>query len=160
MTLIIFRPGSIFPLRWGLLHAQNKHFLQAMTDVQVLRTSREEFNNFLENNPDVLINLTRRILVRAGGLMERMEYLVFGNAYQKVASILYILAKRFGRREGEEVRIKVPMTHREIAFLIGVARETVSLEIGKLVKSGIISDKNKIIIVKNIKKLIKESLLS
>lgn len=131
-----------------------------MTDVQVLRTSREEFNNFLENNPDVLINLTRRILVRAGGLMERMEYLVFGNAYQKVASILYILAKRFGRREGEEVRIKVPMTHREIAFLIGVARETVSLEIGKLVKSGIISDKNKIIIVKNIKKLIKESLLS
>lgn len=160
LTLVIYRPRSIFPIRWGLINTPNRYSLQAMTNVEVLRSPKEDFINFLKNNPDVLFDLTKRILVRITGLMERMEYLVFGDAHQKLASMLYILSQRFGKKNRGETEIKIPLTHKEIASLVGLTRETVTLEIGKLIKKGIISDKNKIITIKNLQKLTEESLLS
>ncbi|MBI4100756.1 Crp/Fnr family transcriptional regulator [Candidatus Microgenomates bacterium] len=131
-----------------------------MTAVELWRVSRNQFLDFIKANPDILFELTSRITVRLGGLLERMEYLVFGNAHQKVASILAICAQRFGRQEGGKTKISVPLTHKDIAALIGFTRETVSLEMKKLEKKGIISRRGQLILVKNSKKLEDESILN
>ena len=56
--------------------------------------------------------------------MIRTEYLVFGNAYNKVASVFMISAERFGIITPKGVVFDFMLTHKLIASLVGVSRET------------------------------------
>lgn len=160
LALIIFKPGDFFPLRWALGEIESRYSIGAMTDAVVWRAPRREFQEFVKNNPDILFHLTQRILVRLGGLLSRMEYLTFGNAYEKVASIVAICAERFGRKEGRNIVVQVPLTHQDIAFLVGITRETTSIELKKLEKKGLIAFRSRLLVVRNINKLHRESLLN
>lgn len=159
LTLIIFKPEDFFPMQWVFNNKPNTHYFEAMTAVELWRCPKEDFIAFIEANPEIFFELTSHILVRMGGIMQRMEYLAFGNAYQKVASILLICAERFGEKEGEEMVIKVPLPHREIANLLGLTRETTSIEIKKLERKSLISYRGRDIVVKDVLGLRNESLL-
>ena len=160
LSLIIFKPGDFFPMIWAFNEVNISQYCETMTRADIRHAPREEFREFVKQNPEVLWNVTSKILVRLRGILERMEYMVFGNAYQKVASILVICAERFGTAENHGVIIKVPLTHRDIANLIGLTRETISIELKKLEKSGIIMKKGGRIHVKNISKLKEEAVWS
>ncbi len=159
LTLIIFRPGDIFPVSWAINSAPSGYFVEAMTPAELWRVSREEFLEYVRNKPDILFELTRRMLERFLGLMRRMEYLVFGNANNKVASILLICAERFGRREGKKVIVEVPLRHSDIASLVGLTRETASIEMKKLENGGLVGYRGRLVTVLNIKGLRRQSML-
>lgn len=159
LTSIIFQPSDIFPLIWINNELPHSYNLEAMTPVELYRVPRERAIDFIRSNPQIFYELTDKILTRVNGLLERIEYLVFGNAYSKVASIVVICAERFGKKNGKNIIIQVPLTHKDIASLVGLTRETASIELEKLKKKGIIDYRGKIIVVKNIEKLRKESLL-
>ena len=160
LDLIIFKPGDFFPMIWAFNDVNLTQYCEAMTAVEVTRCSKEEFKTFLQNNPQALWEVTSNILIRLRGLLERMEYMVFGNAYQKVASILVICAERFGIKQRNEILIRVPLTHKDIANLIGLTRETTSVELKKLERSGIISKKGGQFRIRNLEKLQNEALWS
>ncbi len=160
LTLIIFKLHDLFPIMWAINGTANENYLETMTDVELYRFPREDFLHFLTLNPDVALELTSHILIRMGGILKRMEYLAFGNASQKVASILMICAERFGEKQDNSAIIHIPLTHRDVAMLVGMTRETVSIEIKKLERKGTISHQGRSIIIKDIRKLQKESLLS
>lgn len=159
VTLIIFKSGDFFPITWAINNAPNDYYCEAMTPCVLLRAPREEFVKFIKNNPDAAFELTNRTLVRLAGLLRRMEYLVFGNAGNKVASILLICAERFGKKDGEGVIIEVPLTHSDIASLVGLSRETASIEMKKLEDRGLIGHSGRLLEVLNLRGLRKQSLL-
>lgn len=160
LTLIIFKPQDPFPITWVINDTPNEYWLDAMTACELARAPREQFREFIKSNPDVLLELTSKMLVRLGGLLRRMEYLVFGNAYQKIASIILICAERFGRPTTDGVVVGVPLTHKDIASLVGITRETASLEIKKLEKKGLISYKGRLLVVNDAASLAKDSLFA
>lgn len=159
LTIIIFKPEDIFPYSWAISGIENKYYYETMTAIELCRVPKEELIRFIKENPEVLLTLSNRIIVRMMGLVQRMEYLVFGNAYSKVASILVICAERFGSKDGKNIVIQVPLTHKDIANLLGVTRETVSVEMKKLERKGLINSRGKHVIVRNLKKLEEESLI-
>lgn len=157
LTLIIFKAEDFFPMLWAVNNTPNIYYLEAMTSVELYQAPREEFQKYIKNNCDVLFEITSRILTRFGGLLNRMEYAIFGHAYNKVVSIIIICAERFGSKIKKSIYIQIPLTHQDIANLIGVARETVSIEMEKLQKQGFIDYQGKYLVVKNIQKLRAES---
>ncbi len=159
LTLIIFKPGDFFPIMWIINNTPIMQYVETMTKVELWRCPRDNFLEFVKFNSDVFFDLTSHMLERLGGLLQRMEYLTFGNAGQKVASIILICAERFGEKKGSEIEIQVPLTHKDIAMLLGIARETASIEIKKFERKGLVGSKNKHIIVKNRKGLEKEAIL-
>ncbi len=160
LTLIIFKPEDFFSITWVFNDSPNSHYFDAMSVVELWRCPKEDFLVFVEANPEVFLELTSHIVLRLGGIMQRMEYLAFGNAYEKVASIITICAERFGKKEGKNIIIQVPLVHRDIAELLGITRETASIELKKLERKKIIAYHDKFIIVKNQSKLKEESLLN
>lgn len=160
LTLIIFKPEDFFPVMWAINATPNNYYLEATSTAELWQAPRGELIKFLKANSDVLFELTSRILIRLGGLLKRMEYMIFGNAQNKVASIISICAERFGQpQEGRSV-IGVILTHQDIASLIGVTRETVSIEIKKLEKRGIIGYKGRYLVVKDARRLKETAMLS
>lgn len=159
LTLIIFKAADVFPLMWTINDTPNAYYMEAITATELHQAPKEEFLNFIKNNNEVLFELTSRILKRFGGILNRMEYAIFGHARNKVASIILICAERFGAKIGRDIIIQVPLTHQDIANLIGVARETVSIEIERLQKKGLIDHQGKYFVIKNFYQLKKESVL-
>lgn len=159
LTLIIFQANDLFPLMWTINDIPNNYYLEAMTNCELYLIPREQFLKFVKSNNEVLFEITGRILTRFGGLLTRMEHAIFGNAGSKVASIILICAERFGIKQGKQMIIQIPLTHQDIANLIGVARETVSIEMEKLQEKGLIEHAGKYLVIKNIQKLKEESVL-
>lgn len=82
--------------------------------------------------------------------MSRMEYFMCNSAYLKVAAALLACAKTLGKVESDNsVVIPFPLTHRDIATMIGATRETTSLEMKKLEKQGFISKSRRCIRIVN-----------
>jgi CRP-like cAMP-binding protein len=64
-------------------------------------------------------------------------------ARDKLLHIFQYLSLRFGKPLDKTVfRIELRLTHQDIANLIGITRETVTAEISKLSKSGIVKSEN------------------
>jgi CRP-like cAMP-binding protein len=159
LTLIIFKPEDFFPMQWVFNNKIALHYFEAMTAVELWRCPREDFIAFIEANPKVFSVLISHIMLRFNGLLQRMEYLTFGNAYQKVASILMICAERFGEKDDGEILIPIPLTHKDLAMLVGMTRETVSIEMKKLEREKIIGSRKHLIVVRDMDKLRRESLI-
>ncbi len=161
LTLFILQPNDFFPVRWSITRDPIRYSYETLTPTEVWRAPRELFVSFLRKRPGILFEIMRRTLTRLGSILQGMEYLVYGDAYAKVASILLILTDRFGRQTSLAKRIAIPfpLTHKDIAALIGVTRETVSLEMEKLYRKNILVHESHFVVVSDIEKLKKESLL-
>lgn len=160
LTLLILGAGDFFPARWAITNDSIDYTVETMTPTELWKVSKDQFLEFIKNDPEVLHEFNKRMLLRLGGHHKRMEYLAFGNAYSKVASIIVMCAERFGKVDGKTVTIQLPLTHRDIASLVGMTRETTSLEIKKLEDKKIISHKKHVLVIHDMEKLKKESLLS
>lgn len=160
LTLLILKPGDFFPMTYGLNNLPNIYYLEALTPLETWRAPQEKFLLFLKASPEVFFALSTRVMDRFDGLLARMEYLVWSKAYTKIAAILLICAKSFGEQNGPEVVVKVPLTHKDIATLVGLTRETTSIEMKKLEKKGVFRRKGRLLIIKDMRKLQQESLLN
>lgn len=157
LTLVIFKPGDFFPLTWGTNNILDDCYLEAVTDVKLWKAPKEEFIRFINEKPELYYDLANNLLSRYSGLFNRIEYLVFGTAYTKVAAALVVCAKRFGKSFGEKVLVDLPLTHRDIATLIGITRETTCLEMKKLEKKGLITHNGRMLVIQDLKRMEIES---
>ena len=161
LTLVIYRLGEVFPVVWTFFGQKASIYdLDALTDCEIVRTPREELSLFFKDNPDVLVSITRHIITRFQLALRRMTYLTFGDASAKLASILLICGKEFGESKNGFTEIKIPLTHKDISNLVWVTRETVSIELKKFEREGVIKYNKKLIILKDTKTLEKKSILA
>jgi CRP-like cAMP-binding protein len=138
LYLHVYRPGSCFPLMWLFNDTPNRYTYEAMTEVVIRKAPTAHVKAFIGKHPEIMEHFMSKILLGLDGLLARMESLVLDSAYTKTVLLFWYFAKTFGVREGNTVRIDVPMSHREIALWIGTARETASVVTEQLKKKGII----------------------
>jgi CRP-like cAMP-binding protein len=161
LTVNIFKPGAFFPLTWAIADIPNTYFYEAMTTLKVSKVPKEEIIKLVKKDNELLYDVTRRLLVGMNGLVVRMEYLFMGSAYNKVASAILLLARRFGEEDGDgSTVIRIHFTHQDVASLAGITRETATLEIQNLEKNGVIARENHTFIIKDIDRLREESYLT
>lgn len=154
LTMVIYSAGDFFPVVWTFFGTRPSIYsYEAITDTKILRAPREKFIEFINTDKEISLEVTKGIIMRFQTALRRMRYLTFGNASSKLASILLICGKDFGIEKNNEVEIQLPLTHKDIANLVGVTRETVSLELKKFDRKGIIIYNKKIIIIKDKKSL-------
>lgn len=148
VTLNIFKPRSYFPIIWALTEIPNNYFYQTISPVSVHKAPKDDFLKFIEENPQALFQVTKRILKRMKRILINFENQLSGDSYKKIVSSLIFASKRFEKA--------IPLTHQEIADMAGITRETASLAIEDLAKKGLIRAIDHKIIVKDLEALEKE----
>lgn len=147
ITIHIFIPFSFFPMTSIIANIKNRYYFETLTDTQIYIGPKKKVFLFLEKNPDVLMDVTSRILHGLDKLSARIESIMYNKASQKVASVLLYLAKHFGQIKLDKTTIQYRFTHKDIALLAGLSRETASREWEKLEKGGFIYYKNNLIVI-------------
>jgi len=151
-TLNLYKPTSFFPLMWAVNDTPNTYYFEAVVDVEVHRSPKEQVIKFLKKEPEVMYDLISRLYKGVHGLLTRIEYLQSGDAYTKVIYALLNASYRFGEQKSN-TSVHLRITHREIAALTGLTKETISRECTKLEEKGLIKNTNHIVLIKDIQKL-------
>lgn len=159
LTMVIYAAGDFFPVVWTFFGQKpSVYSYEAITDTEILRAPREKFIGFMNADKGIFLEVTKGIIVRFQTALRRMQYLAFGNASAKLASILLICGRDFGVEKNKEIEIKIPLTHKDIANLVGVTRETASVELKKFDKKGLIAYNKKLITIKDKESLEKKAI--
>ena len=146
--LCLLEPGEIFGEVEALSGMPRKTLVQALEPVLVCEISRENFERFLERCPKVGMSMLKTI----GGRLQKVETkfsdMVFHSAPARLAKLLLQLGESMGEEDQGIIRLKVRLTHQNLANLIGTSRETVSALLGQFQRQGILNqDRRQIYLV-------------
>ncbi|MEI6533439.1 MAG: Crp/Fnr family transcriptional regulator [Candidatus Roizmanbacteria bacterium] len=156
-TIHIFKPVFYFSLIYSLTDKENKYYFEAVTPVELWKAPKSKVIEFIKSDPEILFWITKSILKGFHELMENIEYLIAGDAPTKINSLLLSFAQSFGEIENNSTVIQLAATHRIIASLTGLSRETVTLHIDKLKDQGILEKKEGLIVIHKLSELQEES---
>lgn len=150
LTIKLHQPGSLFPKDTVLDNSRSANNFETVASTEVLRIQSSEFMDFIVANPDVLMELSKEAIEEKNDYSRRLGCMLFCHAYTRVLYAVMILARYFGEKTDNKVVVKSKFTQKEIASLAGVTRETANGELTKMVNAGLISMKDKSIIINDI----------
>lgn len=136
--------GGLVPSGWIFGKSPAALFYyDTFTDCQLYAVPRRELVEFLSSNQQAAVALLDRYVSMYTGATMHLHALEQSRARDKLLHIFQYLVLRFGEPTGKNAyRINLRLTHQDIANLIGITRETVTAEISKLTKSGIVKSVN------------------
>ncbi len=123
---------------------RSPYFAEAATDVELCIFPKPAFERILKEKPDLEFRLFQDTLDELDAARDWMLLLGRKTAAEKVASFLYMIARRSPmigcahHQGGEEVLFQMPLNRSEIADYLGLTIETVSRQIGRLKADGVL----------------------
>ncbi|MDO8266145.1 MAG: Crp/Fnr family transcriptional regulator [Candidatus Saccharibacteria bacterium] len=152
--LLIHDAGEFIPLIWALdgIHTEGL-FYEAMSDVTVLRTSKEKLRTNMETNMWLCQEILKQSVNIISAYTRRIQTLEFRTARERLVAELLSLAEMFGKPQGNEVLIDAPITHQDIADSINMTRETASRALELLFQEGLIKQVDHFFTVRRVAKL-------
>lgn len=155
-TLNIYKPTSFFPVAWIVDESIDLHYFETMTPATVWIAPKSDTVAFLKKEPDILFDLIQRMNKGLDGYYKKIEQLLLGKAKEKLIIELLLYANRFGKEQDNAIEIPIKITEKQLASQTGLARETVSRELQKLIHLSLIQVRDKGITITNKSKLEKE----
>ncbi len=152
-TVYLFKPLFTLSFLSFITGKKNNYYLQALTHAEVYAAPYSEFKKFFESDGDLRQNLLEYFFNSLLNYFINQSSIISGNAQNKIASVLLQLSQDYGETKNGQLTVKFPVTHRIIATLVGLTRETTSVQMSKLQKMAIISNKRNHFIVHNLEKL-------
>ncbi len=153
ISLPTLKPLFFCSIMSALYKQENKYFIETVTGTKLWSAPTEDFLNFLKENPEIRQEIDRNLLNDLIDLNNSWLQIVAGEAINKVAGLISSIAKNMGEKKGGEIVINFNAPHRVLATMTGLTRETVTLQILKLQKMGILYNKDRKIIVRDMDKL-------
>ena len=126
LILRLARPGELLGLMSTISGQPYELTGEAMYPCQVAYLRRDDFQRFLAKFPEVNQSVVRSLSAHYRSACEQLRTLgLSGSAHEKLAKLLLDRCESaVDTREG--MRVRLPLTHEEIAELIGTSRETVT----------------------------------
>lgn len=141
--------GDIFPECWVFGHSSNTmYYYQAIEDSDVLTLSREQFLDILKDHPELTERYLKYMVKSYTGLMIHMSALGQSYAVDKILMMLYyVMVRHSTEKEPDEFHPLMKLRHTTLASMTGLTRETVTTEMGRLKRQGIVNyDTNSLVI--------------
>lgn len=157
----LFKPGSFFPLIWGLTQKPNPYDFEALTEVKLRKAPAKQVAQFLQTNVDVTFSLALRLMSGLEGLSQKVQQATHGSSRTRLVQLLVTMVYRFGEpraKAGEEkgageVVLPLHIRHAHLAEMSGLSRETVTRQMALLKKEKLISVQKRRYVVANLSRL-------
>lgn len=126
---------------------------QALEDGAVLRLERHAVEEVVKRNGEVALAFLRAAAARIRRSRDEIQALSFRAADSRIARTLIDLATRRGRAGLDGIVIDLPLSHQEIADLIGVRREAVTRGLLRFKQAGILDTQGRKILLREMASL-------
>ncbi len=126
LILRIARPGEVLGLMATLSGVPYEVTAETIRPCQVAYIRREDFLRFIAKHPEAYQNVMRQMTSLYQGACNQLRTVgLSSSAPEKLARLLLDWSAN-GKETEQGTQVKLPLTHEEIAALIGTTRETVT----------------------------------
>jgi CRP-like cAMP-binding protein len=115
--------------------------VKTLKPVRLLALSRADFLSLLRKSPDLAMAVIQELTRRLRDMDEQASSLSFQRVKERAKGIFVRLAQDSSPREG--LRTTPPLTHQQIADMIGTSRETVTRVVKDLKQGGWLQQEGK-----------------
>lgn len=119
----------------------------AIEDSLVTTISRDRFTQLLTSVPTVTVNLIRLLSKRLVKVMKRLAESGHTCSYYRLAKVLHSLAEDHGVESPTGTLIPIRLAHEDLANLIGTTRQTVTTQLNKFERMGLLNRQDRQIVV-------------
>jgi CRP/FNR family transcriptional regulator len=149
VILALLGPGDLIgEAAWE--SGEHDSYAETLEDSRIYQIGRETFQSFIRENPEFGLRLIQIIGIRLKQAQARIEDLVFRQVPSRVARLLISLAESHGKVTPNGIRVEFPLTHQEIADLVGSSRVTVTQILNKFRSSNWIEIESKRVTIHNL----------
>jgi CRP/FNR family transcriptional regulator len=151
--LVIRKADEIFPLIWAITGQERSVIYQTLAPTTTWQLSREAFLDFISKEPEALAPIVDMTIEMYRLHSERILNLEYRTVRERIISFLLTMSQRFGKQTADGLLIEVPLRHQDIASSVNATRETASRELAALERKGLITNKQSLIILHDVKNL-------
>jgi len=112
---------------------ENKFLFKALTNVSYYQINQKQLDLIFEDNADLYKEYTLKLCNALRWISIRLIESYSGSAFDRLLSTLIYINKTFQNENN------IKLSHREIASLCGLSRETTTKELNKLEKIGVLN---------------------
>src|SRR5215471_4186844 len=128
----------------------------ASEESEVLFISRQDFQEFCREHPEVGLKVIAVVGARLRRLVGIIEDLSFTTVRQRLIGLIVRLAQASSTRTSDGVHVELTKTQQDLAAELGTVRELVSRNLGRLQAEGFVDVNGRNIIVKDLAGLKRE----
>ena len=150
LILKIAEPGHVLGLSSTVSGKAYELTAETMEPCQVNFVKREDFLRFLKEHSDACLRVAEQLSDRYNSTCRDIRALGLAHsAAEKLAKLLLELSAKSREATKAEPRLKLALTHEEIAQMIGTSRETVTRLFSDLKKRQIVQSKGSTLTIRN-----------
>jgi CRP/FNR family cyclic AMP-dependent transcriptional regulator len=119
----------------------------AITDTRLAKLKQSMLRPWITQHPEIALQLLHVLARRLRRTNDIVADLIFTDVPGRVAKNLLQMAKKFGAREGDRIRVTHDLTQEELAQLVGASRETVNKALADFASRGWLRLEGKSVII-------------
>lgn len=140
ILITILQTGSVWSDRAVLNGYWKDVFVEAMEASEVVSVDAVAFERIVRSSPDLLAKFMLRISEQVSDALTLLDDFRGRDVASRLARVLVRFSKQYGVPTERGVRIELPVTHQDLANMIGTARETVSRNMARFRQQGYVKD--------------------
>lgn len=137
IAIDIIQPGEIFGEFALIDESVRSNMTQALDDVSILVFNKRDFVNLLESQSRLALNYIRMVGDRRRRMEKKLSDITSKEVPARVCELLHELSTN-GPSPGEVHQSLIPLTHHDVASLIGASRQTTTSVLNDLMRCGFI----------------------
>lgn len=152
-VITLLQKGDMFPHVGFFDDSPYPGTAQTITDCKLLAISIKDFDRLLNSNPQIAKSVMKIMAKKILQLQSRLQVVISGDVHQKVVMSLLRLVQEYGIVKEDGILISIPLTHQDLANMLGMSRESVNRVLNQLKKEKILNINRKGILIYNLNSL-------
>lgn len=140
ILITILQTGSLWSDRAVLNGYWREVFIEAMEPSDIYALDNAIFEAYLRERPERLTSFMQRISEQVSDALTLLDDFRGRDVASRLARVLVKFSQQYGVQTDSGVRIDLPVTHQDLANMIGTARETVSRNMARFRQKGYVRD--------------------
>lgn len=146
-------PGEMFGELSLIGERYRRHYAEALDEGVIIQVHRDHFLGFVRNQPELLLQLLEVLGQRIRELEGLVQDLAFRDIESRLSRQLLLLSSEHGIKTKNGILIGFRLTHRDLAEMIGSARENTTMALNRLARQGLLDKRRYQIVIKDIEGL-------
>jgi len=140
ILITILQTDSLWSDRAVLNGYWREVFIEALEPSDVYALDNAAFEAYLRAKPERITGFMQRISEQVSDALTLLDDFRGRDVASRLARVLVKFSKQYGVQTDTGVRIDLPVTHQDLANMIGTARETVSRNMARFRQKGYVRD--------------------
>jgi CRP/FNR family cyclic AMP-dependent transcriptional regulator len=151
--LAFIEPGELFGELALLEESEREEHAETMTASTLVLLPGDALEQLMNESPQFVLGVTKLIGLRRKRIERRLKSLLFLSIRDRLIHLLLDLVSQYGHESENEIRLSIPLSHQDLASIIGATRETATILLGELQLERLIKLARQRLVIRDVKRL-------